>query len=63
MKAQLRLIQGDHQINIWNYERAYRAKVVIPNGGFVQYVDYIGPWYGWKQIDPEATVMAWSTKQ
>lgn len=63
MSAQLRLIQGDHKINIWNLERTYRAKVAIPNDGFVNTIDYIGPWFGWKRIDPQAVVRVWSTKQ
>lgn len=59
MKAHLRLIQGDAKRNIWNNLSACRAKVAIPNGGFMLRVSYIGPWNGWKKIDPEASVISW----
>lgn len=63
MSAQLRVIQGDHKVSAWNREISYRAKVAIPNGGFVSRMDYVGSWRGWKRIDPDATVVAWSAKR
>jgi len=63
MSAQLRLIHGDHQINIGKFDRCYRAKVALPNDGFVRLIDYIGPWYGWKQIDQQASVATWKSKK
>ena len=59
MKAHLRVIQGGAKSSIWNRLSAYRAKVAIPNDGFMLRLSYIGPWNGWKQIDPGASVISW----
>lgn len=60
MSAQLRLIRGDHKVNIWSMNHRYRAKVAYPNGGFVTHITYIGSWLGWKTIHPESTPKTWS---
>ena len=63
MSAQLRVIQGDHKVNIWNMTRRYRAKLIRINGGFPEYIDYIGEWLGWKKIDADLSAVQWSVSK
>jgi len=63
MSAQLRLIPGDHRHPIIPPQTIYICKVTRLCGGFPQYIRYVGPWNGWKRIDPELTVVSWRMRK
>lgn len=58
-RAHLHAISGEHKRSTLPYVSIYRCKVVVMTDGFPRIMNYIGPWKGWKSIDPEAAPISW----